>query len=203
MDGAGGGLDEDSVDPDPFAQFDRWFGDAAAVLDQPEAMALATAGTDGRPSVRMVLLKGSDPRGFSFFTNYDSRKGRDLTENPQAALLFHWGPLGRQVRIDGPVERVTDQESDAYFASRPSGSQIGALASRQGATIGSRAALDARAAELAAEYRGRPVPRPAWWGGFRLTPVAFEFWQYAPDRLHDRIRYLPAGAGWGTARLQP
>jgi pyridoxamine 5'-phosphate oxidase len=203
MDAPEGGLDPGNVDADPFAQFDRWFDDAAAVLDQPEAMALATAGPDGRPSVRMVLLKGWDRGGFTFFTNYGSRKGRDLTANPQASLLFHWVPLGRQVRIDGPVERVTVEESDAYFASRPLGSQIGALASRQGATIESRADLDARATRLAATYQGGPVPRPSWWGGFRLVPAAFEFWQHAHDRLHDRVRYLPDGDGWGTARLQP
>jgi pyridoxamine 5'-phosphate oxidase len=203
MVGDGTVLDVESVDPDPFVQFGRWYDEAAAVVTQPEAMALATAGADGRPSVRMVLLKGWGPDGFTFFTNYGSRKGRDLRANPQAALLFHWEALGRQVRVDGPVHPVGADESDAYFASRPFGSQIGAIASRQGEVIESRAALHERAARLSAELAGSPVSRPGWWGGYRLVPLAFELWQQGTDRLHDRVRYLPGATGWERDRLQP
>ncbi len=194
---------EDSADPDPLVQFGRWYDDAARVMASPEAMAVASADAEGRPSARMVLLKDWGERGFVFHTNYDSRKGHELTENPYAALLFHWDPTGRQVRVEGPVERTSDQESDDYFTTRPRGGQIAAYASHQSQTIASRALLDARVEALTAEFAGRPVPRPVWWGGLRVSPRVFEFWQNREDRLHDRIRYTPAGTGWEIARLQP
>ncbi len=194
---------ESTVDPDPVVQFGRWFGDAAEVMEAPEAMAVATADAEGRPSVRMVLLKAWDHDGFVFFTNYDSRKGRELEANPNAALLFHWEATARQVRIEGPVERTDARESDDYFGSRPHGSQLGARASRQSEVVADRAELDARIAEVSAEYEGRAVPRPHWWGGVRIVPRSFEFWQHRDDRLHDRLRYTPDGAGWRIERLQP
>jgi pyridoxamine 5'-phosphate oxidase len=196
-------LTEGSVDPDPLVQFDRWFDQAATVLASPEAMALATATPDGRPSVRMVLLKAWGPDGFVFHTNYDSRKGHELADNPSAALLFYWEPLGRQVRIEGAAERTTDDESDAYFVTRPPGGQIGARASHQSRPIAGRELLDARVAAVEAEFAGGPVPRPPWWGGVRLRPRSFEFWQNRADRLHDRILYTPQAVGWTVARLQP
>jgi pyridoxamine 5'-phosphate oxidase len=196
-------LDEGGVDPDPFVQFGRWFEEAADVLDAPEAMAVATADADGRPSVRMVLLKSWDPTGFTFFTNYDSRKAQELAVNPRAALLFHWEPLGRQVRIEGATSRVGPAASDEYFATRPLGSQIGAYASHQSRTVPDRATLDAKAVDLATRFGDGPVPRPPWWGGYRVTPEAMEFWQLGRSRMHDRLRYLPDGAGWRIDRLQP
>ena len=198
-------LVESGADPDPFVQFGRWFDEAAAVVQVPEAMAVATAGADGRPSVRMVLLKRWDRRGFVFHTNYEGRKGSDLHQNPVAALLFHWDPLGRQVRVEGPTERVSAAESDEYFATRPFAARIGALASRQSRPVADRDVLDARVRELTAAFEGREVPRPAWWGGFRVRPGTFEFWQNREDRLHDRIRYVPSGTGggWRRERLQP
>jgi len=194
---------EATADPDPLVQFGRWFDGAARVMASPEAMVVASADAAGRPSARMVLLKSWGEEGFVFHTNYDSRKGIELAGNPQAALLFHWDPTGRQVRIEGHVERTADRESDEYFATRPRGGQIAAHASHQSRAIGGRALLDARVAELEARYSGREVPRPAWWGGLRVTPRAFEFWQNRPDRLHDRLRYAPAGGGWEITRLQP
>jgi pyridoxamine 5'-phosphate oxidase len=194
---------EADVDPDPVVQFGHWFERALEQLEAAEAMAVSTVGDSGRPSSRMVLLKQWDHDGFVFFTNTDSRKGGELSANPFAALLFHWEPLARQVRIEGRVEPTDDHTSDAYFASRPRGSQIGAHASHQSRVIDSRSALDRRVAELAAEYEGRPVPRPAWWGGWRVVPDRFEFWQHRNDRLHDRILYLPDGDGWSIDRLQP
>jgi pyridoxamine 5'-phosphate oxidase len=194
---------ESGVDPDPLAQFGRWFAEAAEVMDSPEAMAVASVGADGRPSVRMVLLKQWDGDGFVFHTNYTSRKGRELSDRPQAALLFYWPPLGRQVRIEGSVERAGEQESDAYFATRPRAGQLGAHASQQSAPVDSRDELDARVRALDAEYADRPVPRPPWWGGLRVRPHSFEFWQNREDRLHDRILYTPAPSGWRTERLQP
>jgi pyridoxamine 5'-phosphate oxidase len=195
-------LDESDVDPDPLRQFAAWFDDAgAAGVRAPEAMALATATADGRPSVRMVLLKGFDERGFVFFTGYESRKGAELAANPRAALLFYWDPLGRQVRIEGPVERVSAEESDAYFGSRPRGAQISASVSPQSRVVESRSSLEALAAEL--DTRGGELPRPAAWGGFRLAPETYELWQHRANRLHDRLRYSRSGAGWKIERLAP
>ena len=198
-------LNESDVERDPVAQFQAWFrAESEAGVEMPEAAAVATAGADGAPSVRMVLIKESDARGFVFFTNYDGRKGRDLSENPRAALLFYWPRLGRQVRIEGPVQRVSPQETERYVHSRPRGSQLSALASPQSRVVESRAALEQRVAEMSARYDGIEIPVPPGWGGFRLEPVSFEFWQHRADRLHDRIRYLPvSGGGWRIDRLAP
>ena len=199
-----GGLLERDVDPDPVRQFGAWFEEAAAAgMRVPEAMALATATRDGRPSVRMVLLKGFGGRGFDFYSGYESRKGRELAENPRAALLFHWDALGRQVRVEGAVERLPGAESDAYFASRPRASRLSALASRQSEVVAGREALDERVAELAAELRDTEPERPDWWGGYRLVPDSFELWQHRADRLHDRLRYRRAGTAWTIERLSP
>jgi pyridoxamine 5'-phosphate oxidase len=195
-------LNEADLDPDPLRQFAAWFEEAgAAGVRAPEAMALATAAADGCPSVRVVLLKGFDERGFVFFTGYESRKGAELAVNPRAALLFHWDPLGRQVRIEGPVERASEAESDAYFASRPRGAQVSASVSPQSRVVESRAALEAAATEL--EARGGELQRPPSWGGFRLVPETYEFWQHRANRLHDRLRYRRAGSRWVVERLAP
>lgn len=188
---------------DPLEQFRHWFAEASAALDVPEAMALATATPDGAPSARMVLLKDVDERGLVFYSHYTSRKGRELETNPQAALLFHWRPLGRQVRIEGRVERVSDAESDAYFVTRPRDAQLGALASRQSEPLGSRAELYGRLAELEGDLAPGPVPRPPTWGGFLLVPAAWEFWQHGASRLHDRFRYEREPGGWQIERLFP
>jgi pyridoxamine 5'-phosphate oxidase len=198
-------LAEADLGPNPLQAFAAWFAEAGeAGVRMPEAVALATATRAGAPSARMVLLKGFDDAGFVFYTNYESRKARELAENPQAALLFYWDELGRQVRIDGAVEKVARAESEAYFASRPPGSQLSALASRQSEVIASRAKLETRVARLRDELAGADVPFPASWGGYRLAPVEYEFWQHREDRLHDRLRYRPAAAGgWLLERLQP
>lgn len=198
-------LREEDVDADPVAQFHAWFAAAAeAGVRMPEAAAVATAADDGAPSVRMVLVKQVDENGFVFFTNYESRKARELAVNPAAALLFYWDPLGRQVRIEGAIERTTPEESEAYIRSRARGSQLSALSSPQSRPIESRAALEARVAELAGRYAGGELPLPEAWGGFRLTPRTFEFWQNRTDRLHDRLLYRrrPEG-GWAVERLAP
>jgi pyridoxamine 5'-phosphate oxidase len=192
-------LREDDVPADPLEQFRRWFGEAG----EDNRMALATATTEGAPSVRMVLLKEAGHDGFVFFTGYGSRKGGELDANPRAALLFHWPPLGRQVRVEGAVERLSEGESDAYFSTRPRGAQLAAAASRQGRVLANRAQLDETVADLAREYEGRDVPRPGHWGGYRVRPDAYEFWQHRDDRMHDRLRYRRDGDGWLLERLAP
>lgn len=194
---------ERDVDPDPLQQFEAWFEEAAAAVRAPEAMAVATAAASGAASVRMVLLKEFDERGFVFFTGYDSRKGQELSANPRAAILFYWDPLGRQVRIEGPIERMSPAENERYFHSRPRASQIAALASEQSQPLESRDALDARVAELTAQLEGREAPLPPSWGGFRLSPDAYEFWQHRENRLHDRLRYRRGEDAWLLERLSP
>jgi pyridoxamine 5'-phosphate oxidase len=192
------------LDADPFAQFRAWYEQAREEgVPAPEACALATSDRDGRPSARMVLLKDVDGRGFTFATNYESRKGRELVENPQAALLFYWHAQGRQVRVEGAVEMLTAGESDAIFAGRPRAARISALASEQSRPLRSRAELEERVASLAAELAERDVPRPERWGGYRLVPAAFEFWQHAEDRLHRRFAYSRDSGGWRIELLQP
>ncbi len=195
-------LSEDAAAADPFEQFTRWFEQARATEPDPTAMTLATATPDGRPSARMVLLKGFDRDGFVFYTNYDSRKAREIAAAPHAALLFYWASVERQVRIEGRIARVPAAESDAYFASRPLESRWSAHASPQSRAIDSRDSLEAAVARVRAQF-GDAVPRPDGWGGFRVTPHAFEFWQGRENRLHDRLAYTLADGGWRRQRLAP
>ena len=190
---------------DPMAQFRRWFDDAlASGTHEPNAMTLATVDGQGQPSARIVLLKGIEPDGFVFYTNYDSRKGQELDAQGRAALVFWWPPLERQVRVEGRVERVDAAESDAYFARRPHGSQLGALATPQSQPVPDRAALEQRLRDLEARFpEGTSVPRPAHWGGYCVVPTAVEFWQGRPNRLHDRLRYTRHGDAWTRERLAP
>ena len=197
-------MDERDLDRDPLRQFEHWFAEAReAGLAAPEAMTLATATADGRPSARMVLLKAADERGFGFHTNYESRKGTELAANPHAALLFWWQPLGRQVRVEGLVARVPAPESEAYFRTRPLASRITAWASPQSRPLAGRAELDRLYAEAGARFPGENVPLPPHWGGLRLVPEAYEFWEHGDDRLHDRVRYERDGDGWRRERLAP
>ena len=201
-----GALNEEDVALDPFDQFARWFQDALDALGaEANAMALATASPDGLPSARMVLLKGFDRQGFTFYTNYESEKGRNLLENPRAALLFYWVKHHRQVRVSGSVARLSAEESAAYFHSRPRGSQIGAIASHQSQVLPNRQTLEQHVAELERQYpEGEEIPLPDYWGGFRLVPESFEFWQGRLNRLHDRLRYQPTDDGfWHIERLSP
>lgn len=198
-------LDEAGVDADPIAQFRIWFDEArAAQVAEPNAMTLATVDSDGAPSARIVLLKSIEERGFTFYTNYDSRKGKELAVNPRAALCFFWQPLERQVRIEGTVEKVGREESDAYFRGRPRLAQIGAWVSQQSTPITSRAELERIEVELQKRFGDGPVPLPEFWGGFRVAPRAIEFWQGRPSRLHDRLLFSRTASGpWTLQRLSP
>lgn len=198
------GLSEKSAGHDPLSLFHTWYQDAIrGGIYLPESMALGTATPDGKPSVRLVLLKGYDDRGFVFFTNYGSRKAAELEANPQATLVFHWAPLQRQVRLEGTVERISKEDSEAYFHTRPRGSQIGAWASRQSEPLPSRSTLEERVREYQVRFKGDPIPLPPFWGGYRLDPESVEFWQGRADRLHDRIKFIRNGEGWSRLRLYP
>jgi pyridoxamine 5'-phosphate oxidase len=198
-------IDPESLDADPFTQLEAWLADAeSAGMTLPNAFALATASPDGAPGVRVVLLHGLDHAGLRFFTNRGSRKGRELAVNPQAAILFHWAPLSRQVRVAGDVEQLDEKESATYWQTRTRASRLSAWASVQGSEIASRRLLEARVAELDAEFPGESVPLPPFWGGYLVVPRVFEFWEGREDRLHDRVEYLPDSAGsWRRRRLQP
>jgi pyridoxamine 5'-phosphate oxidase len=198
------GLPQATADRDPMDLFREWFAAAReAGIFLPEAMMVATATPDGAPSGRMMLLKGVDPAGFVFFTNYESRKAAELAANPRAALVFHWAILERQVRVEGPVSRLSPAESEAYFRTRPRGSRIGAWASRQSAPLATRADLEARVREHEARFAGGDIPLPPYWGGFRVVPERIEFWQGRIDRLHDRLRFERDGEKWRAERLYP
>jgi pyridoxamine 5'-phosphate oxidase len=197
-------LNEGDVAQDAIEQFKGWLDDALkSEILEPTAMTLATADKDGRPSARMVLLKGVDERGFTFFTNYQSRKAQDLLENPQAALVFYWDSLERQVRVEGKVKKVSKEESETYFKSRPHGSQLGAWASAQSTVIKNREVVEEKIKELSEIYSEGAVPLPEFWGGYVLEPEVIEFWQGRPNRLHDRLRYTRYEKGWKIERLSP
>jgi pyridoxamine 5'-phosphate oxidase len=198
------GLDKANVDPDPIVQFHEWFEKVIdADLHEPNAMILATATADGKPSARTVLLKGYDERGFVFYTNYEGRKAKEIEANPRCALLFYWGELERQVRIEGHASCLSGEESDAYFAGRPRGSRLGAWASEQSRPVKDRSVLEERVRALEAQYEGREIPRPPFWGGYRVEPEEIEFWQGRENRLHDRLVYRREGGAWRIERLQP
>ncbi len=195
---------ETDIDASPFRQFQLWFSDAlAANLIEPNAMTVATATKDGKPSARVVLLKGFDERGFVFYTNYESKKGQELAENPWAALVFRWAELKRQVRVEGQVEKCSAEDSDRYFQSRPLGSRLGACVSQQSRAISSREVLEFRLQELIEESENTEILRPPYWGGYRLSPTTIEFWQGRPNQLHDRLRYRLHEGSWLIERLSP
>lgn len=197
-------LTEADVAADPYTQFDRWWNEAlAAEVEEVNAMTLATASKEGKPAARIVLLKGYDSNGFVFFTNYESAKGKELMDNPYAALVFFWKELERQVRIEGKVEKVSAEESDEYFHSRPEGSRIGAWSSPQSAIISSRTIIETNVAQYTKQFAGQSIPRPAHWGGYRVIPTAFEFWQGRSSRLHDRFQYTQLNENWKVERLAP
>ena len=196
-------MDESDLADDPIAQLGAWLDDARAAISRPHAMTLATVAADGRPSARVVLLQSIDARGLVFFTNRTSRKGRELAQTPFASAVLHWWELGRQVRIEGAAEETTDDESIAYWASRPRGSQIAAWASSQSQPLAGREELDTSVAEVEVRFAGRDVPLPPFWGGYRIVPDRVEFWTHCDDRLHDRLLYLREEGGWQRRRLAP